>query len=366
MVPARAHHRHHASLEKIINFSAPEPLTADQRSQARDRFYAVINHFSATDRRVGYSRPLLVRYTFEYARSELSQDIFLRAFFEFMNLGLTSDDDIDFDDDQLDNVKASGHHTAQPSPAHLSVIHRAQGGIHEFTATPDRLSVLRGICLIRDRNRCVISRIFDQDEAISRLERHGNNARDDDGQLLLGEEFLTLEVAHILPHALTQAKADSQLDDSKKAALMILNMFDFNVSHLINGVDIDRPFNAISLTQNLHGLFGKFKIFFEPVPGQEHTYRIDSCLPPGAVRAVPVTRTLYLTPDRSIEPPLPRLLAIHSAICHILQLSGAGQYIDKILQDLEEIGTREDGSTDLGRLVNLRLGGWLDGAVDVH
>ena len=102
MVSALACHRHRATLENIINFSAPEPLTADQHSQARDRFYAVINHFSATETRDKYSRPLLVRYTFEYARSELSQDIFLRVFFEFMNLGLTSDDEIDFDN-QLDN-----------------------------------------------------------------------------------------------------------------------------------------------------------------------------------------------------------------------------------------------------------------------
>ncbi|KAI1926971.1 hypothetical protein LOZ64_000103 [Ophidiomyces ophidiicola] len=160
------------SLENIIDFSSFIPLTADQRSQAHDRFYAVINHFSAPNTKEGYSRPLLVWYMFEYARSELSQDIILRVFFEFLNLGLTSDDDdIDFDDQLgiglttfadflIDNFfllrlisylpvfiiscllapcisKASGHSTAQPSPAHLSIIQQ-----DEFTATPDRLSAL--------------------------------------------------------------------------------------------------------------------------------------------------------------------------------------------------------------------------------
>ncbi|POR35982.1 Uncharacterized protein TPAR_03796 [Tolypocladium paradoxum] len=61
---------------------------------------------------------------------------------------------------------------------------------------------------------------------------------------------------------------------------------------------------------------------------------------------------------RSIDPPSPRLLAIHSAIAHILHLSAAGDYIDKMLQDMEENGVLEDGSTELNRLVKLRLNGW--------
>ncbi|KAK2773622.1 hypothetical protein FQN52_004522 [Onygenales sp. PD_12] len=36
------------------------------------------------------------------------------------------------------------------------------------------------------------------------------------------------------------------IHDSKKAALMILNMFDCDITHLIDGINIDRPLNAIS------------------------------------------------------------------------------------------------------------------------
>lgn len=146
---------------------------------------------------------------------------------------------------------------------------------------------------------------------------------------------------------------------------MILNMLDCDVSHLIDGVNIDWPFNAISLTHDLHIHFDDFDVFFEPVPGQEHTYRIDTFLPLIFLEGVLVTRKLYLTNVQSIEPPSPRLLAIHCAIAHILHLSGAGQYIDNILRDMEEMGIREDGSTELGRMMKLRLGGWLDGGVDV-
>jgi hypothetical protein len=63
---------------------------------------------------------------------------------------------------------------------------------------------------------------------------------------------------------------------------------------------------------------------------------------------------LFIHP--SIDPPAERLLALHSAIAHILYLSGAGDYIEKILRDMEEGGVvKEDGSTQLGVLVNLAL-----------
>lgn len=140
-------------------------------------------------------------------------------------------------------------------------------------------------------------------------------------------------------------------------------MFDNGIRHLIEGIDIDRPRNAITLTHDLHNLFGDFNIFFELVPSgkQSHTYRIDSFLPTNISRTLglPLTRTLYRTSDRTIDPPSPRLLAVHRAIAHILHLSAAGEYIDRLLLDADKDGggIREDGSTDLGRLVQLALGG---------
>ena len=71
--------------------------------------------------------------------------------------------------------------------------------------TTQRLSSLRGQCLIRDRHRCVISRQFDEAEAIQRFDTHGVAAVDDDEKLLADEETEHLEVAHIIPHALTSS-----------------------------------------------------------------------------------------------------------------------------------------------------------------
>lgn len=49
---------------------------------------------------VAYSRPLLVRYTYEYSRSELFQDIFLGAFFEYMHLDIAAEQDPDLDGEE--------------------------------------------------------------------------------------------------------------------------------------------------------------------------------------------------------------------------------------------------------------------------
>jgi hypothetical protein len=79
----------------------------------------------------------------------------------------------------------------------------------------------------------------------------------------------------------------------------------------------------------------------------------------GRVERLPVTLTLYLTPDRSIDPPSPQLLKIHAAIGRILHLSAASDYIDDFLRDIEEMEAGEvmpNGSTRLDDYVWFRLG----------
>ncbi|KAK0734182.1 hypothetical protein B0T26DRAFT_736936 [Lasiosphaeria miniovina] len=369
-------------LEGTIDFSATSPLTADARARARRRLYHVVQHFETAEtgaarrgsqRGIYYNRPLLVRLTYEYARSEESRDVFLVTLFRSMALDLdyedTNDDDIDvrnehveerlrtglygFAEYLVDNfflpLKASSNRTPQP-------LGLTAGTCRDARSRFDRVSALRGACLIRDRRRCVVSRRFDIVEAIERIKADGDDARYDDGLPLNNvSPFDRLEVAHILPHSLTKVDPDALLNPSREAALAILNMFDVGIVYLIEGAEIDRPQNAITLTSLHHHLFGNFNLFFEPVPGQPpHTSRIDSFFRQLVDDPrLPITRTLYLAEVRTIDPPSARLLAIHYAIAHILYLSAAGGYIDRILRDAAENGIRPDGSTELGRLVNL-------------
>lgn len=224
--------------------------------------------------------------------------------------------------------------------------------MQNFVGTPERLSALREACLLRDRHRCVVSRAFDKAEAIKRF-RGQDPVVDDDGNPLLSDTYLHVETAHIIPYSLTKT-VDGAVDEQKKAAIMVLNMFDLGVVHLIEGTDINRPYNALTLSLEMHQSFGKYDIYFDRVPDSPpHTYHIGTFLPPGLEDHLPVTRTLFQHP--TIDPPSERLLALHRAIAHILHLSGAGDYIDKILRDMEDGVVREDGSTELGVLVDLAL-----------
>ncbi|KAL2751820.1 hypothetical protein ACRALDRAFT_2114713, partial [Sodiomyces alcalophilus JCM 7366] len=251
-------------------------------------------------------------------------------------------------------VRASTLKTPQPSPAYHSAVLMVQGRDQEFTTTPTRLAALRGTSLVRDRHRCVISRAFDVREARKRVNRGREpNPKDDDGNALSGP-FAYLEVAHIIPHSLVRPQANSE---SRQAALAILNMFDIGVARLIEGVEIDRPFNTLSLALDHHRTFGEFLTFFTPVPDSPpHTYRIETFEHASLTSPLfPVTRTLLLSPDRNIDPPSSRLLAVHRAIAHILHLSAAGEYIDRFLSDMDEGCVRTDGSTELGKFVKLRM-----------
>ena len=108
-------------------------------------------------------------------------------------------------------VKASTKQTPQPSPAYHSATESTRAGGQSFVGTPFRLSTLRGTCLIRDHHRCVVSRNFDRKQALQRIKAAGDDARDDDGQLLRTTTFDSLEVAHILPHSLVKSNSDSNL-----------------------------------------------------------------------------------------------------------------------------------------------------------
>jgi hypothetical protein len=133
-------------------------------------------------------------------------------------------------------------------------------------------------------------------------------------------------------------------------------MFDPGIIRWIKGTNIDRPYNALTLSTDFHRRFGSLKIYFEAEPGFENRYTIKTIKPLVPIRpALPITRDLFVTSNHNIDPPMPRLLAIHRACCLIMHLSGAGEYTDKVLRDMKEIGIRSDGTTELGSIISLRL-----------
>ncbi|KKZ68811.1 hypothetical protein EMCG_05600 [[Emmonsia] crescens] len=396
------HHRHQASLEQVLDLSAAS-LTTDELDQADDIFKKLIDHCEPLQSKTPYKKVTLVRLTYEHCHSK---HIFLQQVFTYLDNAQdqnSQDPPPTFEHGLLkystfnseaaparkrevehvinsfaeylfDNfflpMKAAGRKTPQPTPASLSA-----SSIENVVGTPARLSTLRRDCLTRDHNRCVVTRSFNLTEAAGRLEqtRDPSDLKDDDGQPLIFEhgQLAQLEVAHIIPHSImsaTTVDGQLQLSKSKKTALSILNMFDPGVIHLIEGLNIDHPRNALTLAAEAHGYFGNFELFFDTVDDDDdstdlkHTYKIHSSNYPATILFnLPVTRTLLLSLNHTIDPPSSKLLALHWAIATILHLSAAGEYINQIIHDSEQLWVRNDGSSELGHLVSLRLGGWLDG-----
>jgi len=117
-----------------------------------------------------------------------------------------------------------------------------------------------------------------------------------------GELFESLQVAHIILYALTKAD-DNCLDEGKKAAVAILNMFDLGVAHLIEGININCLYNALTLSPRAHKNFGDYQIFFEPLSDTDappSTYRIGTFRPPALARSLPIVRSFYMHP--TIDP----------------------------------------------------------------
>lgn len=123
-------------------------------------------------------------------------------------------------------------------------------------------------------------------------------------------------------------------------------MFDPEAIDLIQDRDIDKPLNALMLENNFHEMFGNFLMFDVHDPRERMI----------APFKLPIIQDLNSTDD--IDPPSPKLLAIHYAIGKMLHLSGAGAYVDRIFRDMESMwldSAVESGDKLLGELVGLKL-----------
>ncbi|KAJ5798999.1 uncharacterized protein N7503_006504 [Penicillium pulvis] len=336
-----AMHRHQSSLEGLWHYDPEQTVRKGYKPAAL--IQATLQYVASPDTFLTF----FLSYIYEalFSNEQYAVDFYINHTISYLDGFASSDSERiqnlnealeKFAEYIVDNfllpLRASSVKTPQPTPTLLSSLQSSTP-----TGTSQRISVLRQSCLVRDRHRCVISSKFDRASTRKRFAENGESYEDDDGKLLKDQS----KVAHILPHCLTTvASGDTDLSDLKKNVLRILDMFDPGIGHLINGLKIDSPLNALTLTLDYH--------------------RIDLIEQRPFLRdpLFPVTRSLTLSPHRTIDLLSARLLDVHRAIAHIINMSGAGEYIDKVLWDMEELDVREDGLTRLGYLAGLRLNGW--------
>lgn len=236
--------------------------------------------------------------------------------------------------------------TTAPASAHL---------------TPNRDRSLATLVKQRDGHRCVVSGMYDLDYLCAEEQAGRCPPDDDDGG------GTATDVAHIIPHALNIISRDSangSVNCAQQFVWGILNMFDTGVRDLLAGSQIDNPCNALLLAHDLHIEFGKLHVYFEEVPGAPNSYRFKRTRGARRLRrdCNPHSEVLTFTNCEAAGPraslPSPRLLKLHAACCRMLEMAGAAEYVEHLLDDLERMAVRgtlaSDGSSDVGVLWSMR------------
>jgi len=112
-----------------------------------------------------------------------------------------------------------------------------------------------------------------------------------------------------------------------------------------NGAGIHSLDNIMTLDPSIHTWFDKLQLWFEATDGAENAYvvcateetHLYSC------KANPIT---FESTRIDLPLPNPTYLRIHAACCRVAHLSGAGEHMDKILEDLDDIRVlSKDGSS---------------------
>jgi hypothetical protein len=142
----------------------------------------------------------------------------------------------------------------------------------------------------------------------------------------------------------------------------------------LDGANIHRLSNALTLDMSVHAAFDGLKLWFEEVPvsnikrfsfspwchlpqGAPNTYTVCSTGNLAFLNALPPARQVHFTTNTGQELPDPRYLKLHAAVCRVAHMSGAAGYLDFCDREYEKQGRHgvmaHDGSS--ARLLESRL-----------
>jgi hypothetical protein len=209
------------------------------------------------------------------------------------------------------------------------------------TATRSPQGQLKENCQQRDGHRCVVTGIWHRE--------HRPNQQDFTGEL---------EAAYIIPFTVSSFRTPVERQEVEKIWDTLFQYFPALRSRVGLAIaDVNCEDNIMTMFQPLHSEFSRFRIIFEWVgPGDRYNYKtfrdFHNTITPFLPRDGFFTLHSY---DSRFPLPHRNLLAMHAAIGNILHATGAGERIEKILQDLEGAsdGLAPDGSTKISRLLSV-------------
>ncbi|KAG6852383.1 hypothetical protein C0991_012534 [Blastosporella zonata] len=133
--------------------------------------------------------------------------------------------------------------------------------------------------------------------------------------------------------------SNQQLGDEEKTqctAVVLQRFGGISTVKELSGPDIHRLENILTLGLDFHILFDRLAIWLERADDAPPNVYRPAAVAAGCLRGLPLS-VKFITPDPINLPlPDPRYLAFHTACAKVAHLSGAGEYIDNVLWDLED------------------------------
>ncbi|KAL7936913.1 hypothetical protein V8C35DRAFT_294181 [Trichoderma chlorosporum] len=210
-------------------------------------------------------------------------------------------------------------------------------------------AVLKEQCLRRDNQRCVFTEMVDRKSCEGLPPEKRKDLK-----------ICNTQCTHILPFALRKFDPESAFETGVKAQIWwaLYRYFPF-VAGKIGPASINTPGNAITLCTEAHLDFGAMRIAAEP-RGEAHEYRlhnIDANYTMGEFLKKKSTITLTQS-DPAVQMPDPDFLRLHYQVSKILEVSGIGWKIARIMAHNELKTPRNvppDGSLDLGHIISSKM-----------
>ncbi|GFF81102.1 polyketide synthase, putative [Aspergillus udagawae] len=244
----------------------------------------------------------------------------------------------------LTPLKVAGDKTAEITPSSRIGL---EDSLEDLAAMTDKSMTrvkqqqLRVEALRRDGNKCVISGEYDV------------NLEDE----YPDEVTADLETAHIIPFAISKFDGDSERMRMVKIWSNMFHYFPSIRSRLNFQYDqINSLTNVMMLSAGMHKQFGRFSMTLEPTDTlnqyrvktfRRFTRNLNNHLPKDGVVNLICYDGRYPLPSRE-------LLGLHCSVAHILNATGRGVKIDRIMRDYGATGAfARDGGTNIAELLSV-------------
>ncbi|KAI0744180.1 hypothetical protein C8Q80DRAFT_1272752 [Daedaleopsis nitida] len=201
-----------------------------------------------------------------------------------------------------------------------------------LAAAPADYSASRKLAMQREGYRCIVAGIVDNEHYIKHRASYSTSTP-------MGK----LELSHIFSQSINTSLGDEAKHNYIVNAWSVLHSLGYMrlVGQYATADKVHSMENVMMMESTLHDLFDKLYLWFEPVEGIEHEYRVVRVC--GAPYAIPDT-VQFRAKVADVPLPDPESLRLHAAVCRISWLSGVSGLFQAFQEDLEE---EPDGATDI-------------------